>query len=213
MVNLKTLASADILMIWELSKLIKASKFVYYSFEEDNIAVYGIQDAMFSTISRIVVLNNTAIRGTLTLDVSFFNAFCKGLIPFMDVKVDSHVLTNTVTNESCLLSNDVEHIFIEKKSRLNESLTNSVGSFPIGSEIKDSLKQSISAMRASTGQRFFELADGYLITIYAGVLPLNKADNLNIDVLYSNSSFLCKYEVLKKKAPAPIHVFINYRRL
>lgn len=217
MINLKNIPSSDVIMMCELGKLIKASQYAYYIFDEDTIIVYGAQDTMLSSISRIIIPNTTNIRGTLalqTIEKGSFNEFCKILIPFVDVKVENNTLSVEYSSDICAISNELESIFNEKKNRLNESLNNqNLFQFSIDETTKNNLRDVVTRMRASVNQKMFKLANGYLITIYSGFIPINKNDILNIDVLSSDEWFLCKYEILKKKAPAPIHVFIKYRRL
>lgn len=217
MINLKNIPSSDVIMMCELGKLIKASQYAYYIFDEDTIIVYGAQDNMLSSISRIIVPNTTNIRGTLalqTVEKGFFNDFCKTLIPFVDVTIKDNALTVAYSDDVCHISDELESVFNEKKDRLNESLNDpNLFQFSIDESTKNSLRELVTKMRASVNQRMFKIANGYLITVYSGFIPVNKADVLNIDVLSSNEWFLCKYEILKKKAPAPVHVFIKYRRL
>lgn len=215
MINLKVLPSSDVIMMCELGKLIKASIYAYYIFDEDTIIVYGSQDFMFSTISRIIVPNATDIRGTMVLETSVFNIFCKTLVPFTDVEVRKSYLVNSITGAmESVICKGKEALFIEKKGRLNDMLEDSsIFQFSIDEATKISLRDTLSKMRATTSQKMFKIANGYLITIYSGCIPVNKADILNIDVLSGDTWFLCKYEILKKKVPAPIHVFALYRRL
>lgn len=215
MINLINVSSSYLIMMYELGKLIKASEAVYYVFDEDTIIVYGAQDPMFSTISRIIVPNTTNIRGTIAVSNEFFPLFCKSLIPLMQVDIVNNFLIHPISKEECQFDMpNLEAIFIEKKRKINESLDDpNLFRFSIDEDTKRNLRDSLTMMRASTNQKFFKLANGYLITIYSGFIPINKADVLNIDILSSTDWFICKYEILKKRAPAPIHLFTKYRRL
>lgn len=118
MLNVKNLASVDVLMMNDLGKLIKATHCVYFIFEEDNIIAYGMQDFMFSTISRIIVPNTTIIRGTIVLrTLGGFTDFCKTVIPFTDIAVDyiNNRLINTMTTEECPINMDIESAFNNKR--------------------------------------------------------------------------------------------------
>lgn len=219
MIQNKSIPSNDLIYLENLRKLLKASYGVWYIFEEDTIIVYGMHDSMFTIISRIIVPNITSIKsGTLCFDnhESEFSDFCKTLIPLIDIELNKNVLCNKINNTlmgSCRIDNTLEGYFIQKRNKLNDTIDHYTSSFSVSQDVTIDLKTQLLAMRATMSQKFFSIADRFLITIYSGLLPVNKPDSLNIDVVYGNSTFLCKYEVLKKKAPSPIHVFVKYRRL
>lgn len=215
MINLSSVSSTDLIMMYELGKLIKATEYAYYVFNDDTLVVYGAQDFMFSTISRIIVPNTTDIRGTIAIESGELKVFCMSLVPLMQVEIIGNWLINPTSKDNCAFdTSSIEYAFIEKRCRINESLDDpNLFRFSIDEDTKRNLRDSLTMMRASTNQKFFKLANGYLITIYSGFIPINKADVLNIDVLSSTDWFICKYEILKKRAPAPIHLFTKYRRL
>lgn len=215
MINLKILQSQDVLMMSDLGKLIKASLCAYYVFDDNYITVYGVQDVFFSTINRIVVPNTTTIRGTMSFDmVGGFTNFCRTLIPYIDIIVDDNTITNSLTHEVCNITHELETTFLEKRYSLNLALTSEcTESFDVDPQTVQYIKDTMSSLKAASGQRIIKIRDRYTITVYSGFIPVNKNDSMTISVIGNPLWFLCKYEIIKKKAPAPIHVFVKYKRL
>lgn len=70
------------------------------------------------------------------------------------------------------------------------------------------------SLRADDGSKFLAIDPKHIISVYAGMIPVNKADGLDI-VLYDNpidNKFLMKF-VIKKKKQDPIEVYGFFLRV
>ena len=72
----------------------------------------------------------------------------------------------------------------------------------------------ISALRADDGGKMIALDPQHIITIFSGMLPLNKADKLSIK-LYDNTykNFFMVSYIIEKKKMDPIEVMFFYMRV
>lgn len=214
MINTTTISAQDLLTLCTLAKTIKAAFAAYFIIEEDRIIVYGTQDYMFTSLSRIIVPNTTKLRCSFAVEMKegeSFTSFCKLLVPYTDVIFKSNMLLYNGVSVNVSLA--LESLFIEKKRRLNDIIeTESVETFDVDSDTILQLKELLSRMKSASGQRFFQIKPGYLITIFSGFIPVNKNDTLTISVVSGDTWFMCKYEILKKKTE-PVNIFIKYRRL
>lgn len=81
-------------------------------------------------------------------------------------------------------------------------------------EIVDNMIVELKNMRADDGSRLYAISKAHIITIYTGMVPLNKADTLEV-VLYDNisdSKFLIEFIVYKPKTD-PIYVYTFFLRI
>lgn len=78
----------------------------------------------------------------------------------------------------------------------------------LNEEDTQSMINEIKSMRADDGTKLYALSKAHIITIYAGMVPLNKADSLEV-MLYdipTDNKFLVEYIVHKSKAE-PIYIY------
>lgn len=221
MLNVNTISSNILLKIYDYSKILKAGTYIFVEFSLENIIIYGVQDYMFSTISRIIIPNTTDILGSIGLEIGIkdepkFGDFVKSLVPCVDIKVESDKLINEKQSQICVLSSKLYTTFISKRNNLNSYIsTDGLNPYEVETECIEELREILNKLRAANSQIFFNLNknDRTLIPLYAGMLPLNKTDKLSISVLSADTWFLCKYVVIKKKVSAPINIFVLYRKL
>ena len=70
------------------------------------------------------------------------------------------------------------------------------------------------SLKSDDGSRFLSMDPKHIISVYSGMLPVNKADNLDI-VLYDNpmdNKFLMKFIITKKKQD-PIEIYSFFLRV
>lgn len=76
-----------------------------------------------------------------------------------------------------------------------------------------SFENSLS-LKSAQGIGYFYIGDQYIMTIFSGLLPINKSDEVALKI-YDNKTlgtFLANFTI-KKKKKADINVFINYLKL
>lgn len=78
----------------------------------------------------------------------------------------------------------------------------------------NTFRDALNSLKADDGCKLYKLTDKHIISIFAGMVPLNKVDKLDIKI-YDNpmhNTFLVDYIVQKKKSE-PITVSINHIRV
>lgn len=213
-----TVEALAILRLQEYAKLLKNTSFaVFFNCNQDSITIYSTGDCLYSTINRIIIPNSFGILGTFTLPITQLNDFCKKLImPSIPVEVSYKYMQIAGSPDTRIQFWDtLERDFYIRLGRLNEQLTsnnNFMANF--SEETCELIKNKMLSMKATMPSEMICLNNDYIITIFSGMLPLNKADTLQIRIIDSTEWwYMIEYIVSKKKYPYPISVFYKYRRV
>lgn len=218
MMNHTTVEALAVLRLQEYAKLLKNTSFaVFFVCNTDSITIWSTGDCLYSTINRIIVPNNIGVTGTMALQMTQFNEFCKNLLMPSTPILISNKSMQIVDNPDCklLFWPDLERDFFIRLNRLinliNYSATHTLD---IGEDNCNHIKDKLLSMKSSMPSEMIYINDKYLITIFAGMLPINKADTLSIKIMefMDTHYYLVEYIIHKKKYQYPVSVFYKYKR-
>lgn len=208
-----------VIKLQEYAKLLKNTSFaVFFLCNPDSITIYSTGDCLYSTINRIIVPNDIGLDGIMSFPMTVFNEFCKNLIlPSIPVLIGEDKM-QIADNPSCSIPfwDSLARDFLIRLNRLENQLSNlrdNLFCVNLTKEVCISIKEKLLGMKASMPSEIICINNTYFITIFAGMLPVNKADDLNIVLMDTGTWYMMEYIVTKKKCPYPISVFYKYMRV
>lgn len=214
--NSITVEALAVLRLQEYAKLLKNTSFaVFFVCDINNITIWSTGDCLYSTINRIIVPNNIGVTGTMAFPMTQFNEFCKNLLMPSTPVLISNKSMRIADNHDCklLFWTDLERDFFIRLNRLIDLINNTgVSYIDISEDVCSFIKNKLLSMKSSMPSEMICLSDRYLITVFAGMLPVNKADILNIHLMDFGIYYMIEYIITKKKSPYPVSVFYKYKR-
>lgn len=215
--NTNVVEAVSILRLQEYAKLLKNTNFaVFFMCNANGIDIYSTGDCLYSTINHIKIPNNIGVTGIMSFPMTVFNDFCKNLLmPSTPVLISENKM-EIVDNPDCNLPfwGNLDRDFLLRLNRLINTIndTTSFNSY-LSQEVCDSLKNTLLSMKSTMPSRIIVINDTYFITVFAGMLPLNKADILQIHVIDFDKYYMIEYIIHKKKCQYPISVYHKYMRV
>ena len=201
----------------------------------NNIKLCNVKDNYIYTIKKIFKLYNIPV--TLNLSYSakgsilvskFKEKYCNDISKTLasiseliktneDKKIYNKILN--VINKYCFVNDydSAKSIIFNELDQIkinNEVLDNSVKCIDIEEHDINIFRDALNSLKADDGCKLYKLTDKHIISIFAGMVPLNKVDKLDIKINDNpmHNTFLVDYIVQKKKSE-PITVSINHIRV
>lgn len=168
---------------------------------EHFLKIYDIVKSMKSKY--IAIIKNSIIGYDTLVDVKVVNT---------DSSISEYPLYLSLEQLSALASSDANEIDITKLKQSNVSirLYNKIiqdGILiprPVTTEVKniknDEVFAEILTAKSSEGLKMYRLDSNHILSIFTGLIPVNKPDKLDLQIInINNKCFLVKYIIHKKK--------------
>lgn len=138
-------------------------------------------------LNKYIMISRSPAQYVVTPD---FNVICTPayhLIPMIDSSINE-IFSYIGSNPKCITYKTTEEVF--------------------------ETRTAYSSLFAADGVKFFAVDNKHIVTLFAGMLPLNKADELEITIYdhENDDKFLTMYSIKKKKMD-PINVYMFLLRV
>lgn len=210
------LSISDLVYINEAAKCLKHRRFAFI-----NNLLIGL-DNIQTYICKIVLdpnkLENVSLKG-LIFDQRDLSKFIKALTTESYFYIDE----NNAVNQMFTNIGAVEMLVLTDKnmidfalSRINQSnlIDSSIAAYnnPISGDITKDIEE-VFTMHKGDGAFYYKFQNRYYLTLFNGLLPLNKSDKVYLSILDNGMepTFTAKYDI--KKSKFVISIYIAYLKV
>lgn len=207
--SIGVIKTIELLHLNEAAKALKQKDFqiVNYNFI---IGLDNIDTCIKYTILDSNIFYNQALEGMI-VNTRELSAFVKNITIESEFKITQfasgyNTMWNINSNSGAQLffrrgSSNIINFNEEKILRGKSLLVDEI-------YINDDIQQVFS-LRKNDGCFYYKFQNKYFITLFSGILPLNKADKVYLSIYSNNStSFIAKFRIKKKKFD--VYIYITY---
>lgn len=194
--------TVDLITIQNIAKSFKQKDFVVFNHKlySVNNNYYSVTDGFMTDLMDPIILNYKELSDfikTLTIETVFT------------------VSNGTIINNSGTIlpiniptSYQLEE-FYNRVDYINKiSMCNKVIKY---GDVTEELEQLFS-MKVADGSYYYNKDNIYFMTLFSGMLPINKADKIELNIMDLGNTFVAKFDIIKKKN-INIHVYIHYLKV
>lgn len=195
-----SIQTVDLITILNVSKSLKQKDFVV-----DNNKIYGIDSNQYHIYTSLLQLN--AITEPIQINYKELSEFIKTITTEMEFPIQDYGYCYNITNNTgAVLKITKPNIlimgFINSINAYSNNYTTTIDYGIINNEIEQLL-----SMKKSDGAFYYKKDNKYFITLYPGLLPINKGDKVKLSIIdHTEQLFIAHFEINKKCAVVNINI-------
>lgn len=198
---MNVIQTVDLITLSNISKSLKQKDFIVF-----NNKIYGIDSTQYHIYTSIIQLNG--INEPIQLNYKELSEFVKSITTEMEFNIENYGsyynITNNLGGTLKILKPNI--LLMQFVNNTNNYINNFSRRVDYGI-INNDLEQLLS-MKKSDGTFYYKKDNKYFMTLYPGLLPVNKGDKINLSILDNEQDnlFVGHFEINKKNIVVNINI-------